>query len=80
MRFIYTGDPRSDEDQPTATMVSRRDPQRIYTFVLNGEAVEVHEDDVPLFQGNRHFKVALKPPVKKKAAKKKAKKATKKKR
>lgn len=75
MRFIYTGDPHSDENPPTATVVSRVDSQRIYTFNLDGEAIEIHEDDVAAFQGNRHFKAA--PKAARKKAKKKAAKKTK---
>lgn len=70
MKFTYSGDPRSDDNQPTATVVSRTDPTRLYHFVL-GEACDVHEDDVEQFEGNSHFKAGS-PPPKKKAAKKKA--------
>lgn len=77
MQFKYTGDPRSDENPLTATIVSRLDPGRRYSFALDGPAVEVHEDDVPLLQGNSHFKPAPKVSAKKKPAKKASKKKTK---
>ncbi len=70
MKFFYIGDPNDENDeQLTARVVSRLDPDRVYNFEINGPAVEVHADDAAMFEGNRHFKKAA--AARKKKAKKK---------
>ncbi len=68
MKFKFTGDPRSDDNQPAINFHSRTGKK--YHFELNGPAVDVDAEDVWQFEAHSHFKPA--PGKPKKKAKKKA--------